>query len=82
MGRVTVAFVDDNNLGVLDHVVTLPDGQEVLNPLRVFANNDGSEVVFTLFHLPGVDGAAFERDAALVGKDLATLKALLEASVS
>lgn len=35
MGRVRVDFTPANNLGVLDHTVTLPSGEQVLNPLRV-----------------------------------------------
>jgi hypothetical protein len=36
-------------------------------------------VTLTLFRLPGMDDAAFERDAGMVAKDLSALKALLEA---
>ena len=75
LGDVDVEFTPRNDLGVLDHVVTLPDGQRVFNPLRVLPNGDGSEVVFTLFALEGVD---VESDAAAVSRDLATLKRLLE----
>ncbi|MET0467874.1 MAG: SRPBCC family protein [Aeromicrobium sp.] len=78
LGRVTVAFVPENPYGVLDHVVTLPDGTEVTNPLRVVPNGDGCDVVFSLFQLPGSDLDAFEADAAAVVRDLARLKALLE----
>jgi hypothetical protein len=78
LGRITVAFAEPNPFGVLDHVVTLPDGTAVLNPLRVVANGEGSDLVFSLFRLPGVDDAAFAGDAAAVARDLATLRTLLE----
>jgi hypothetical protein len=52
MGRVKVTFVEKNRFGVLDHDVTLPSGLTVYNPMRVFPNNDGSEVVFTLYRRP------------------------------
>jgi hypothetical protein len=78
LGRVTVEFVPENPYGVLDHVVTLPDGARVVNPLRVVPNGDGSDVVFSLFRLPGTDLDAFESDAAAVVRDLARLKVLLE----
>ena len=78
MGRVVVRFAPPNDLGVLDHDVVLPDGTTVSNPLRVLADGDGSEVVFTLRRQPGVDDAAFEADAAAVTADLATLKRVLE----
>ncbi|THG33394.1 SRPBCC family protein [Naasia lichenicola] len=78
MGSVTVVMAPDNEFGVLDHTVTLPDGTRSLNPLRVLPNERGSEVVFSLFRLPGVDDAAYEADAAAIAADLATLKRLLE----
>ncbi|HET7768142.1 MAG TPA: SRPBCC family protein [Chloroflexota bacterium] len=78
VGQVTVRFVERNELGVLDHIVTLPDGQEVYNPMRVMPNGTGSEVSFTLFRLPGVTDAQLEADEAQVRRDLETLKGLLE----
>ncbi|KSB88807.1 polyketide cyclase [Caulobacter vibrioides] len=78
-GEVRVRFSPDNPFGVLDHWVTLPDGTEISVPLRVVANGDGAEVTLTLFRLPDMDDAAFERDAAAVTRDLETLKAKLEA---
>ncbi|MCW2868410.1 MAG: polyketide cyclase [Marmoricola sp.] len=77
MGRVEIAFVARNDLGVLDHDVTLPDGTVVTNPLRVLAHPDGAEVVFTVRQLDLTD-EAFERDAATVLADLERLRDLLE----
>lgn len=78
MGRVTFTFTPRNDLGVLDHQVTLPSGETVLNPMRVISDVDGCEVVFTLRQRPDMTDDEFERDAAAVVKDLATLKSLLE----
>lgn len=78
MGRVTVTFTPRNDLGVLDHDVTLPSGQTVHNPVRVIADGTRSEVVFTLRRQPGTTDADFERDAGMVTADLARLKELLE----
>jgi hypothetical protein len=80
LGRVRVAFVERNDLGVLDHDVTLPTGQTFNNPMRVLAHGDGCEVVFTLRRLPGVSDEDFERDASAVAADLARLKRVLEAA--
>lgn len=77
-GEARVRFSPDNPYGVLDHWVTLADGTEVSVPLRVVANGDGAEVTLTLFRLPDMDDAAFERDAQAVTRDLETLKARLE----
>ena len=50
VGRVKVRFTERNQFGVLDHDVTLPSsGVKVYNPMRVLPNNDGSELVFTLY---------------------------------
>lgn len=79
-GDVHVRFSPPNDHGVLDHWVTLPDATVLYMPLRVVANGEGSEVVMTLYRPPGMfDDAAFARDAAAVARDLAKLKALVEA---
>lgn len=78
MGRVKVAFAEKNTFGVLDHDVTLPSGVTVYNPLRVFPNDSGSELVFTLYRRPEMSDQSFAEDAGLVEKDLEKLKALLE----
>jgi len=79
LGRIQVRFVERNDFGILDHYVTLPDGLECYNPLRIVANGTGSEVTFTLFRLPSMNDEAYAADAAAVARDLATLKSLLEA---
>ena len=47
-------------------------------PMRVIADGDGCEVVFTLRRLPGMSGGDFDRDTGLVTADLARLKRVLE----
>lgn len=78
LGDVRVMFAAPNDYGVIDHIVTLPDGTEVYNALRVTPNCDGAEIAFTLLHMPGMSDADFERDAAAVFADLTTLKNMLE----
>ena len=46
--------------------------------MRVFPNNDGSELVFTLYRRPDVSDQEFAEDAKSVENDLAKLKTLLE----
>lgn len=77
MGTVTVRFVERNDLGVLDHDVTLPSGVTVNNPMRVHAHPDGAEVVLSVRQLELTD-AEFERDLKIVARDLQTLKKLVE----
>jgi hypothetical protein len=81
MGQVTVEFSPPNEFGVLDHVVRLPSGEAVYNPLRVVPGGVAAphcEVVFTLRRRPGMTDSDFAEDAAAVAADLATLKRLVE----
>jgi Polyketide cyclase / dehydrase and lipid transport len=77
-GRAAIVFAPRNDYGVLDHRVTFASGDEVYNPMRVIAGDDGCEVDFTLRRLPGMSDEEFERDAGLVAADLARLKQVLE----
>jgi len=78
MGRLTIGFVPQNALGVLDHTVTLAGGETFYNPMRVIQHGTGSEVVFTLRRADDQTDGQFEHDAATILADLHTLKALLE----
>ena len=78
LGEVRLRFVPPNAFGVLDHVVTFANGQEVLNPMRVVQNGDGSEVLFTLFQSNGMSDLQFVEDVAMVERDLRMLKEILE----
>lgn len=78
MGKVKIKFTEKNKFGVLDHEVTLPDGEVNYNPFRVVKNGNGSEVTFTLFRLPRMSDEEFTRDASMVEKDLEKLKSILE----
>jgi hypothetical protein len=80
LGRVAVEFAPHNQFGVLDHTVTLPSGERVLNPLRVIGYQDRSEIVFTVRRQPGMSDDEFAEDQAAVAADLAALKILLEGS--
>ena len=77
MGTVTVRFVPRNELGVLDHDVTLPSGVVVTNPMRVMSHPHGAEVVFTVRQLEMSDDE-LNRDVALVEADLEALRRLVE----
>jgi hypothetical protein len=82
MGQVTVEFAPRNEFGVLDHVVRLPSGEAVYNPLRVVPGGVGEprcEVVFSVRRRQGMTDEQFDADAAAVAADLATLRRLLEA---
>lgn len=74
-GEVTIRFTAYNAFGIMDHRVTLPNGDEVYVPLRVFQNGAGAEVALTLFRQPGMSDEKFAADADWVRRDLATLAA-------
>lgn len=78
MGPARTEFVSWNELGILDHTVTLSDGIRSYNPLRVTPHPYGSEVTFTVLRLDSTD-AEFERDCQLVREDLRRLALLVEA---
>jgi hypothetical protein len=80
-GPVGVEFAPANALGVLDHVVRPAPGLVIHVPMRVVANGaraGASEVMFTLFQLPGMSDEKFAADVAMVERDLATLKRVVE----
>lgn len=79
LGTVLLEFCADNPFGVLDHAVTLPGGQRQNNPMRVVANGEGSELLFTVFQTEGMSDEAFVKDIQAVTRDLKTIKSLLEA---
>lgn len=78
LGRVGIEFVHDNDLGVLDHTITLPSGVRLTNRMRVIANGDGSEILFTLMQRDDMTDQQFREDAQLVLDDLHVLRRLLE----
>jgi hypothetical protein len=71
-------FLGQNDLGVLDHYVTVKPSIGILNPMRVVPNGTGSEIIFTLFHLPDMSNETFDKDVGLVERDLRALRKALE----
>ncbi|MCA1440693.1 SRPBCC family protein [Ensifer sp. IC4062] len=78
LGNARVRFAPENDLGVVDHLVTLESGLKVHNALRVVPNGEGAEVMFTLLRQPDMSDEEFAADAAAVEKDLAMLKSIME----
>lgn len=77
-GPVGLSFVERNDFGVLDHYVSPSPGMQIYVPLRVLHNQEGCEVVFTLFRQPGMTDQHFASDAAMVRRDLEALKQILQ----
>jgi hypothetical protein len=75
---VSIEFAPANDLGVLDHIVTVPGQDPVYNSLRVLPDGpDRCEVVFNL-RRRSMSDAQYRSDADAVAADLATLKRLME----
>jgi hypothetical protein len=79
LGPFRFKMVPKNEFGIIDHHVTIPNGDVVFNPMRVIENNKGSEFIFTLFRMPGRSDKEFEEDFQAVTKDLNKLKTVMEA---
>jgi hypothetical protein len=77
LGSVRIEFSGKNRFGILDHHVTLPSGETFYNPMRVFPNDSGSELIFTVYQRPDVSAEMFAEDVDAVTRDLNVLKSLL-----
>lgn len=78
VGRMRLVFVEKNPYRVLDHTATLEGGQQISMPMRVLANQGGSEVLFTIFRQPGMTDEEFRSDVRMIEGELLSLKRLLE----
>ncbi len=78
LGDIKIKFAPLNDFGIVDHQVTLANGEPVNNPMRVVANNKGCEFTFTLLWLPDRTEKEFNEDAQAVAADLQKLKEIVE----
>jgi hypothetical protein len=77
--RAVLRFPEPNAYGVLDYVV-FPPGQSdgPVRPARAYPNQEGTDLVLTLFQWPGVSDEQFASEEEWLRSDLARLKTLLE----
>ncbi|MDH2436149.1 hypothetical protein QCD60_26820 [Pokkaliibacter sp. MBI-7] len=81
VGRVWLRYSRSNPFGVVDHLVVLPDGNEVYVPMRVCSlSGQGCSVVLSLIRQPWMSEQDYERDASWVREDLQRLRQLMEHS--
>jgi hypothetical protein len=75
-----VVFTGPLWAGVLDHRVILDGGDPGGNliPMRVVANGDGSEIIYTMFRDPALSDEEFEASVATTTANLETLRRVLE----
>lgn len=76
-GRRKVEFTKKNDFGILDHSIMI-DKKPVYVPMRVVPNNNGCEVMLTLFRNDDTLPSRFAEDIGWVERDLEDLKNLLE----
>lgn len=77
-GESNVRFTPRNSFGVVDHYVMRRSGPEVYVPMRLIANGEGCELLFTLFREVKMSDEQYDRDMEFVKKDLNALKAVVE----
>lgn len=77
-GPGTLRFAPENPFGVLDHDITLASGVRTHVPMRVLPNDDGCEVMITIFQPEDMTEREFSRDANWVKRDLESLREALE----
>jgi len=76
--KAKIRFLQKNNLGVMDHFLTVPTGETIYIPFRVVPNREGSEVIFTILKHPGFSDEDILKDSIKVSEDLTRLKNILE----
>ena len=72
-------FTPPNGYGVLDHAIFVPGGELMYNPMRVVANEAGTDLTFTFFRRQGMDDSQFASAVEWITTDFLALKSLLEA---
>ena len=78
LGEIKIKMTPRNTFGILDHFVYIKPDVEIYVPMRVVANEKGSEVIFTLFRQPDMTDSQFARDQKWVREDLQALKLVME----
>lgn len=79
IGRRILRLARWNRHGILDHYAMLNPGDEPLPiPMRVVANGEGTELLYTSYQRPGISDAEWQSTLEWITTDLMTLKSLLE----
>lgn len=78
-GMAKLRVRPNEELGILDHDFNASDASWTV-PARVVPNGSGCEFMITFFQPPSFTREFFEEQAALVDKELAQLKSLMESA--
>lgn len=76
-GQAKIRIRANESLGILDHDFHSPEAQWTV-PARIVPCGDGSLFMITFFQPPSFTDKAFDEQTALVDKELARLKEILE----
>ena len=78
-GMARLRIRPNAELGILDHDFNAPDATWTV-PARLVPNGSGCEFMMTFFQPPAFTRQFFEEQLALVDKELARLKSLMESA--
>ena len=78
-GMAKLRIRPNTEFGILDHDFNAPDASWTV-PARVIPNGSGCEFMITFFQPPAFTRRFFEEQAALVDKELAQLKSIMESA--
>ena len=78
-GEISVRYVTDRALGVVDFHLSPAPGVESVAYSRVVPNADGAEYIFTQLQAPGMPDDVFEAQVDALREELIVLQALVRA---
>ncbi len=81
-GEVSIRYVTDPSLGIIDFYISPAPGTEAAAFSRVLPNGGGSEYVFTQFQTPEIPDGVFERQVRALKEELVVLRALMHAQAA
>lgn len=76
-GAVKVRFTEHNPFCIMDHYIDSGYSKEIFVPMRIVANEEGSQVLLTIFRQPLLSDEKFTQELESVKRDLQALHTLL-----
>ena len=78
-GTLKVRFTEHNSFGVMDYWIDNGFAKEVYMPMRIVPNQEGAQVLLTLFRQPFTSDEKFQQELALLQQNLQRLYDLVTA---
>lgn len=76
-GPIRIRFTQHNDFGVMDHTVDLGKNGLIYVPMRLVPNEEGTEVMLTLFRHAAMTDERWAADQDWVRRDLLALKKMV-----